>query len=101
MNYSFKAKVWIYPSPAAWFFVNVPKKTSNELSLRFSEFKRGWGSLPVKVTVGKTSWNTSIFPDSRSGTYLLPLKAEVRKKEGIEQDMQVKISIELRLDENL
>ena len=45
--------------------------------------KRGWGSVRVKVTLGKTKWDTSIFPDKKSGTYLLPIKAEVRIKEHV------------------
>ncbi len=27
-------------------------------------------SIPVRVTVGKTTWETSIFPDKKSQTYL-------------------------------
>jgi hypothetical protein len=44
---------------------------------------KGWGSLPVEVTIGKTTWKTSIFPDSKSGTFILPIKAVVRKKEEV------------------
>jgi hypothetical protein len=47
------------------------------------------------VTIGKTKWKTSVFPDKRSGTYLLPLKAEVRKKEGIFSEDTVSLTIEL------
>ncbi len=45
--------------------------------------RRGFGSVRVEATIGKTSWKTSIFPDSRSGTYLLPLKASVRRAEDL------------------
>ena len=43
---------------------------------------RGFGSIPVKAQIGKTEWKTSIFP-TKEGTYLLPVKAIVRNKEGI------------------
>lgn len=67
---------------AGWHFASVPKKQSEEIK-KNETVKRGWGSIPVQVTVGKTSWKTSIFPDKRSGSYLLPIKAEVRRKEHI------------------
>jgi hypothetical protein len=49
----------------------------------FGATSRGWGSLPVTVTIGTTTWDTSVFPDRKSGTYLLPVKAAVRKAEGM------------------
>jgi len=45
--------------------------------------RRGWGSVRVKATIGKTSWNTSIFPDRKSDSFVLPVKADVRTKEEI------------------
>lgn len=82
-GYKMQAKVWLYPGLAAWHFVTLPKKESDEIKELFSDMKRGWGSLPVKVTIGETSWKTSIFPDKKAGAYLLPIKAELRKKEKI------------------
>ena len=82
-EYKLRAKVWVYSGMAAWRFVTLPKKQSDEIKDIFSLFKRGWGSLPVTVKLGETTWNTSIFPDKKSGSYLLPLKVEVRKKEKI------------------
>ena len=94
-RYSFKAKVWLYPGPAAWFFITLPQKIADEIDFYFSHQKRGWGSLPVKVTIGDTSWKTSIFPDKRSKSYILPLKKEVRKNEKIIEGSSVKITFEI------
>lgn len=82
-QYTIRAKVWLYPGMAGWHFVTLPKKQSENIKKHFGIFARGWGSLPVKVTMGKTEWKTSIFPDKKSKSYLLPIKSEVRKKEGI------------------
>ena len=82
-TYRVRSKVFQYPGMAGWHFIGLPKKQSEEIKKSFATKTRGWGSLPVVVTLGKTSWKTSIFPDKKSGTYLLPLKADVRKKEGI------------------
>lgn len=73
----------MYQGHAAWCFVTVPKATSAIIKKKFDSKKAGWGSIRVAVTVGKTRWETSIFPDSKSASYVLPLKAAVRKKEQI------------------
>ena len=57
--------------------------------------KVGFGSVPVIVMIGKTRWKTSIFPDKRSGTYLLPIKAEVRKKENIMSEDIVSVTVQI------
>ncbi len=78
-------KVWIYPGEFAnWHFVTLTKKIGQEIKETHGKNARGFGSLPVQVTIGQTTWKTSIFPDKRAGSYLLPLKAQVRKKEDIE-----------------
>lgn len=81
---------------AAWHFVNIPKKESKKIKETFGARVRGWGSLPVEVTLGKTRWKTSIFPDKKSETYLLPLKASVRKKEGIYEGKLITFAIEIQ-----
>jgi hypothetical protein len=88
--YRIRTKVWLYPGMAGWHFLSVPKRA-------FQDMKRGWGSLPVVVTIGKTSWRTSIFPDRASGTYLLPLKADVRKREHITRGDTITFMIEIRV----
>lgn len=95
MIYKVKGKVWLYPGEAAWHFVNVSKKVSREIKENFAAQARGFGSIRVKVMAGKTSWKTSIFPDSISGTYLLPIKADVRKKEKIREGTMLLYAIEI------
>ena len=91
-TYQVKAKIWLYPGEnASWHFVSIPKKESSDIKKEFEGYTRGWGSLRVSVTIGKTTWNTSVFPDSKSGTYILPLKADIRKKEGLFLDDVVKV----------
>lgn len=95
-TYKISSKVFLWQGMSAWHFVGVPKKQSEEIKKRFGAKAKGWGSLPVEVTIGKTKWKTSIFPDKRSGTYLLPLKAEARKKEGILNDDTVNILLAVK-----
>lgn len=83
---------------SAWFFVLVSRDVSQKLkSLQTSGQvpKRGWGSIPVEVTVGKTNWQTSVFPDKKSGCYLLPIKREVRLKEDVWDGDEIKVMLQL------
>ncbi len=94
--YKLKSNVFVYPGMSAWRFLALPKKQGQEIKEKFGARAKGWGSLPVSVTIGKTVWETSIFPDKKSGTYLLPLKAKIRKAEGISDDSTVTFSLRLR-----
>ncbi len=79
-TYKMNEKVWLYSGRASWHFVNVNKKVSKKIKELFGVSGRGFGSIPVMVTVGKTSWKTSIFPDKKRCVYMLPKKADIGKK---------------------
>jgi Domain of unknown function (DUF1905) len=83
--YKMKEKIWLYPGETAnWHFVTLTKKIGQDIKATFGKSARGFGSIPVEVTIGTTVWKTSIFPDKYTGSYILPLKALVRKKEDLE-----------------
>lgn len=94
-EFQFKAEVWLYPGEAAWHFVSLPKNISKQIKKEFGDMARGWGSLPVNVKINNTKWKTSIFPESKSDTYILPLKLEVRKLEDIKSGDNINVSISL------
>ena len=75
--------------------MSIPKKQTDIIKKKYGAMHRGWRSLPVEATVGKTKWHTSIFLDNRSGAYILPLKAQVRKKEGIMAHDQINFTIKI------
>ncbi len=64
---------------AAWYFLTVDAALSDEI--RDSTEPRGFGSVRVEATIGATTWHTSVFPDSASGCFVLPVKAAVRRAE--------------------
>ena len=82
MQLPVKAKVWVWNGPQSWHFVTIPKKFSKIITDNFGESKRGFGSIRVQVSVGESKWKTSIFP-MKEGTFVLPLKAQIRKEEKI------------------
>ncbi len=94
-EYSFTAEIWLYPGKAAWHFASVPTAESAQIKTLFGGLSKGWGSIPVNATIGKASWRTSIFPDSKSGQYLLPLKAAVRKQAQVKAGDSISIILEV------
>lgn len=91
-----KAEAWKWQGSAAWHFITLDKKSAAAVKKTQEGKKRiGWGSVPVVATVGQTSWKTSIFPDSKRGSYLLPLKASVRKKEGFGAGDTIRVSLQI------
>ena len=84
-KYNVRSEVVLWPgAQGAWHFAHVDKKHSEEIRKRYAGPRRGFGAVRVRARIGKTTWETSIFPDTRSGTYILPLKAKVRYAEGIQ-----------------
>jgi hypothetical protein len=96
MRYEFRAEVWLYTGQGAWHFVTLPPELGEGLR-RMRGGPNGWGSIPVTAVVGETSWRTSLFPDAKSGSFLLPLKAEVRRREDIQPGQTRQFSVELEL----
>lgn len=93
--YTFQAKIWLYDGPAAWHFVTLPQKLAAEIMLFYGTQAKSFGSIGVTATIGKTSWKTSIFRDTKSHSYVLPLKAEVRKKEELRADQLIKVVLKI------
>jgi hypothetical protein len=93
--FEFTAPLWLHPGADAWHFLSVPREISADISDLSAGVRRGFGSVRVAVTVGGTSWRTSVFPDSRQGTYLLPVKKEVRKVERLTAGDAVRARLEL------
>jgi len=91
-----KAKVWRWKQDAGWHFATVPKAQSAQIRSRFTGAKRGWGSVPVRVKIGETEWETSLFPQGKTGTYLFAIKASLRKEEGIEEGRVITAMVFLR-----
>lgn len=94
-SYSFSAKVWIYQGPTPWHFVTLPKKLAAEIRAFHGGLQKNFGSIGVHATIGETTWKTSVFSDTKSGSYVLPLKAEIRKKEKIVAGKMVGVRLEI------
>jgi hypothetical protein len=92
---TFDAELWIWTARRAesWTFVSLPAEASEDIRELIAGPRRGFGSLRVQVTVGRTTWKTSIFPGDTN--YVLPIKRAVRTAEGLEEGDVATITVEL------
>lgn len=92
-QYEFVAELWRWNGEAAWHFVTLPHEVTDDIDETHEGSRAGFGSRRVEVTVGSTTWRTSVFPDKNAASYLLPMKQAVRKAE----DLVEGASVEIRL----
>ncbi len=82
MKLEFTGEMWFWKGPAPWHFITVPEEDCGELEVTSAFVTYGWGMIPVTAQIGGTEWKTSLFP--KDGQYIVPVKASVRKAEGLE-----------------
>ena len=92
-TFEFAAPLWLYPGNDGWHFVSVPPEISADITDISGGHRRGFGAVRVAVTVGGTSWRTSLFPDSK--TYLPPMKKAVRAADHLEAGDDVRVHVEI------
>ncbi|MFA5885921.1 MAG: DUF1905 domain-containing protein [Acidimicrobiia bacterium] len=95
MTYEFDASLWRHDGDAAWFFVTLPFAVADDIEERYGRAAAGFGSVRVRVRVGRTEWSTSLFPDAKRKSYLLPVKKAVRRAENLDDGSPVHIEIEV------
>jgi hypothetical protein len=93
--FEFTADLWRYTGDAAWYFVTLPHDVADDIDEITLDRRRGFGSVRVEVTVGSTTWRTSIFPDTKSASFLLPVKQAVRQAEGLDDGSSVSVLLTL------
>lgn len=97
MTWEFEAPLWLWDARKAdaWTFVSLPADIADEVLEVGEPVARGFGSLRVDVTVGATTWRTSVFPSKGLGTYVLPIKRVVRRAEGLAEGDIVRVKLRL------
>ncbi len=98
LAFSAEVRIWTTDkAPASWHFVHVDKKIGAIIkeSVSNQQKKRGRWSVRVEARIAFYTWKTSLFPHKETGSYILPLKKEVRKELRIEKG--TKVYVELRL----
>lgn len=96
-EYEFSAKVWKYEGPNGWYFASVPHDLSKQIRKTHFDSEEGWGRLKSKVTINKSIWKTSIWFDTKHDCFLVPVKASVRKKEGITDGSEISLKLKIEI----
>lgn len=102
-DFTVTTPLWRWQSataPAAWFFVTIAGEAADGIRLaaisgQWLDGRKGFGSAKVRAAIGDTHWSTSVFPHKESGGWLLPVKAAVRKAEGIAEGDAVTVTVSL------
>jgi len=92
---SFDAELWNVESMGSWVFITLPRDLSQAIRDVPRPPEPGFGSLRVVARIGATEWRTSIFPEAKTGCYVLPVKKAVRAAEGISLGDTVTASVTL------
>ena len=102
-TFEFETELWRWqaepPAKGAWFFVTIAGEAAD--AIRALGFERralgaraGFGSVRLRVSVDGVEFQTSAFPQGAGkGGYVLPVKAEVRKRAGVGEGDRVSVSI--------
>lgn len=93
LDETFRAKVWTQESTGAWHFVTLPATLSKRIRTLTTGQLKPFGSFHVKARTGLSRWETSLFMDTKREAFLLPVKADVRRKEKIKPDDTIEVSI--------
>jgi hypothetical protein len=91
MELEMSGEIWYWKGPSPFHFVTVADDESQLIASIAPMVTYGWGVIPVTVTVGETTFTTSLFP--KDGGYLVPLKDAVRRAE----QLQLGDTVNLRL----
>ena len=102
-SWTFTGPMWLWrgqakdgtPTKTAWHFVTIDGVVAEGIRMAAPGRMAAWGSVYVRVTIGATSWQTSLFPSKNVGGYLLPIKASVRKTEKLVEGDVVTVSLTL------
>lgn len=92
-SYRFDARLWRYQGKAAWYFLTLPHDVADEIDESTAADRRGFGSVKVEVRVGSSTWSTSIFPDSKLASFVLPVKRAIRTAESIDDGDRVTVHL--------
>jgi Domain of unknown function (DUF1905) len=94
MDMEFAGELWYWRGPSPYHFVTVPEEACVDLHDVSPIVSYGWGTIPVRVRIGESLFETSLFP--KDGGYVVPIKDVVRKAEGLAEGDTVTVELAIR-----
>lgn len=90
-RFRFAAEVFYWRGPSPFFFAPLPAAEAAEIRGLSRLVTYGWGMIPVEARIADVGFATSLFPKDNS--YLLPLKAAVRRATGVTAGDRVEVEL--------
>jgi Domain of unknown function (DUF1905) len=87
----FEAEVIRFDGPGGWHGVFLPTDAAAEV--RFFGRANALGAIAVLAQIGNSEVKTSLFPDKRRDSFLLPLKATVRRTENVKEGDRITVTL--------
>ncbi|MBV2186848.1 MAG: DUF1905 domain-containing protein [Rhizobium sp.] len=81
--WDFEGELFEYSGKGSWHFVTLPADVGFAIRCLTESRRSGWGMVAVTAEIRGIAFQTSLFPDKVSSSYLLPVKAAVRKAAGV------------------
>ncbi|MCB2051762.1 MAG: DUF1905 domain-containing protein [Novosphingobium sp.] len=100
---TFSARLWRWTGAqnGTWHFLTVTGEEAEAIATHALMHKletgaaRGFGSVRVNVTIGSSTWRTSVFPSKERGGWILPVKRVIRRAEDLAEGDTVQAELEL------
>lgn len=86
-----EGKVWRWPGISGWHFVYVGKDLTEKIKKIGKVY--GSGFIKINASIGKSSWDTALFPHKKEETFLISIKQSIRKKEGVFEGNLVRVKV--------
>lgn len=82
-------------SSMSFYYVAIAGETAAAIQAAARGRSGSWGMVRIKVAIGVTRWQTSLFRSKEIGGYVLPMKAAVRKAVGVVEGDPVTVELSL------
>ncbi len=92
-EYRVTEKIWRWPGAGGWHFVTIDKQIFAEIRASF-----GKGMVPVTVTLMEHVYNATLFPETKTETYLLAIKKKWRRELDLFEGDTIPLSFIIKKD---
>jgi len=99
ISFAARLRIWRTETNEQMAFVSITGETAEaisayELMRKLELGRRGFGSVKVEAAIGDSLWSTSVFPQKEGG-WFLPVKKAICRAEGLAEDDEIAVRLEL------
>lgn len=79
----------------SWHFITIPKDIADPIRESHKSIRRKGVSVPIQVRIGFLTRETSMFYSKHHQTYIIPIKADIRKQLRIKAEDTIHVNIQI------